>query len=145
MDAYTLTNANGVEARLTNYGACLMSLKVPDRNGHFAEVLLGFDRPEDYEHNKPYFGVVVGRYGNRIARGQFTLNGTKYQLTINDGVNHLHGGIRGFDKVLWKAAAAPPEIAGRNSRLTLTHLSPDGDQGYPGNLQARVTYILNDE
>ena len=144
MDLYTLTNGNGMEVRVTNYGACLMSVKVPDRNGQFADVLLGFDRPDDYERsNKPYLGAIVGRYANRIARGEFTLNGTMYRLSVNEGESQLHGGIGGFDKVLWRAT--PAETAGRTSSLTLTHLSPDGDQGYPGNLQAKVTYIVNNE
>lgn len=143
MDLYTLTNANGMEARVTDYGACLLSLKVPNRNGQFADVLLGFDRPEDYRRNKPYFGVIVGRYGNRIARGQFTLNGVTYKLPINDGENHLHGGPRGLSHVLWNAAL--PEAAERASNLTLNHLNPDGEEGYPGNLRTQVTYVLNDQ
>lgn len=143
MDLYTLTNGNGVEARVTNYGAHLVSLKVPDRNGRVGDVLLGFDRPEDYEQNNPYFGAIVGRYANRIAQGRFTLNGNAYQLATNDRGNHLHGGIRGFDKVFWQAR--PTEPAGRGSSVTLTYLSPDGEEGYPGTLQAKVTYVLNGE
>jgi aldose 1-epimerase len=143
MDLYTLTNANGLEARVINYGAHLISLKVPDRNGRFADVLLGFDRPEEYEQSNPYFGAIVGRYANRIAHGRFTLNGVTYQLATNDRGNHLHGGIRGFDKVFWQGQ--PSEPAGRGSGVALTYLSPNGEEGYPGTLQAKVTYILNDE
>ena len=104
VDLYTLTNANGVEVKVINYGGIIVSVKVPDKNGQFADVVLGFDNLKDYEEKSPYFGCIAGRYANRIAKGKFTLDGTDYdQLAINNGPNHLHGGLKGFDKVVWKA------------------------------------------
>jgi len=137
---YKLRNAHGVEAQITNYGGILMSLKVPDRNGKFDDVVLGFNTPEDYmKKNDPYFGAIIGRYGNRIAKGRFKLNGVEYKLAVNNGENHLHGGIKGFDKVVW---------TGRETRtkdgpaVVLTYLSKDGEEGYPGNLRVTVVYRL---
>jgi len=137
---YTLTNANGVVVKVTNFGGVITSINVPDKNGKLGDVVLGFDNVDGYLKNKSFFGAVIGRYGNRIGKGQFELDGKKYQLTLNDGPNHLHGGTVGFDKVLWDAKPFKTETT---VGVTLTHLSPDGDQGYPGNLNATVVYELN--
>jgi len=136
---YTLRNGNGVEVRAIDYGAIITSIKAPDRSGALADVVLGFDSLAGYLEQPPYFGAVVGRYGNRIAKGQFTLDGRVYTLAKNNGPNHLHGGVRGFDKVLWQAA--PSETG---AVVTFLRISPDGEEGYPGVLQARVTYMLTD-
>ena len=141
MDIYTLTNRKGAEARVITYGGAVASLKVPDRRGHFDDVVLGFDRIEDYERQSFYVGALIGRYGNRIARGRFTLDGVEYKLATNNGENHLHGGVRGFDKVVWKAR---PLAARGGPALELTYLSHDGEEGYPGNLSVRVVYTLTD-
>jgi len=137
---YTLRNSHGVEAQIINYGGIVVSLKVPDRNGKFADVVLGLPKLQDYiAKNDPYLGAIIGRYGNRIAKGRFTLNGVEYKLAVNNGENHLHGGIKGFDKVIW---------TGRQIRtkdgpaVVLTYLSKDGEEGYPGNLRVRVVYTL---
>src|SRR5205823_9852797 len=103
VDIYTLTNSHGVEARIINYGGIVTSLKVPDRNGKLDDVVLGFDNLDDYLKGRTYLGAIIGRYGNRIAKGRFTLNGVEYKLAVNNGENHLHGGIKGFDKVVWNA------------------------------------------
>src|SRR2546425_13089836 len=103
VDIYTLTNSHGVEAKITTYGGIVVSLKVPDRNGKLDDVVLGFENLDDYLKGHPYFGAIIGRYGNRIAKGRFTLNGAEYKLATNNGANHLHGGIKGFDKVVWNA------------------------------------------
>lgn len=137
---YTLTNANGVVVKVTNFGGVITSINVPDKNGKMGDVVLGFDNVDGYLKNKSFFGAVIGRYGNRIGKGQFELDGKKYQLTLNDGVNHLHGGTVGFDKILWDAK---PFKTDTTVGVTLTHLSPDGDQGYPGNLNVTVVYELN--
>lgn len=140
IDLYMLRNTRGVEATITNYGGILVSLKVPDRNGKFDDVVLGFNDLDNYlTKNDPYLGAIIGRYGNRIAKGRFTLNGTEYKLAVNNGENHLHGGIKGFDKVVWtghemKTKAGPAVV--------LTYLSKDGEEGYPGNLNVRVVYTL---
>jgi aldose 1-epimerase len=141
VDVYTLTNRRGAEARITNYGAALVSLKAPDRAGRFADVVLGFKDVAGYLSGNFYVGTIVGRYGNRIAGGRFTLNGVEYRLATNNGPNHLHGGVRGFDKVLWEAR---PLKARGGSALALTYTSPDGEEGYPGTLRARVVYTLTD-
>ncbi|HEX8352371.1 MAG TPA: aldose epimerase family protein [Pyrinomonadaceae bacterium] len=141
VDVYTLTNRRKAEARITNYGGALVSLKVPDRAGRFADVVLGFDGMEGYLAGNFYLGAVVGRYANRIANGRFTLNGVEYKLAANNGPNHLHGGVRGFDKVLW---AARPLRVRNGSALELTYVSPDGEEGYPGTLRVRVVYTLTD-
>jgi aldose 1-epimerase len=138
---YTLTNRRGVEAKITNYGATVVSLKVPDRRGRFADVLLGYDTLEAYRQSTFYIGPVIGRYANRIAKGRFTLNGREYALAVNNGENHLHGGLKGFDKVVWRAR--PLETRGGAS-LELTYLSRDGEEGYPGNLSAKVVYTLTE-
>ncbi len=140
VDLYTLRNTKGVEAKITNYGGILVSLKVADRNGKFDDVVLGFNDLDSYlTKNDPYMGALIGRYGNRIAKGRFTLNGVEYKLAVNNGENHLHGGIKGFDKVVWtgremKTPAGPAVV--------LTYLSKDGEEGYPGNLNVRVVYTL---
>jgi aldose 1-epimerase len=139
VDLYTLRNTRGAEAKITNYGAIVTSLKVADRNGKFDDVVLGFNDFDSYLKNDPYFGAIVGRYGNRIAKGRFTLSGVEYKLATNNGENHLHGGIKGFDKVVWigrelKSAAGPAVV--------MTYLSKDGEEGYPGNLNVRVVYTL---
>ena len=139
VDLYTLRNARGVEAKITNYGGIVVSLKVPDRNGKFDDVVLGFNDLDSYLKGHPYFGAIIGRYGNRIAKGRFTLNGVEYKLAVNNGENHLHGGIKAFDKVVWtgkesKTSAGPA--------VTLTYLSKDGEEGYPGNLNITVVYTL---
>lgn len=139
---FSLTNANGVELRLTNYGGIVLSVRVPDRNGHFEDVVLGFDTLDAYKANDPYFGALVGRYANRIAGGRFTLDGVDYTLALNDGDNHLHGGHVGFDKVVWGAS---PFVGNTYSGVRLSHVSPDGAEGYPGNLSVVVTYTLNDD
>ncbi|HKU74059.1 MAG TPA: aldose epimerase family protein, partial [Pyrinomonadaceae bacterium] len=139
VDIYTLRNAHGVEARITNYGGIVVSLKVPDRNGKFDDVVLGFNDLDNYLKPGPYFGALIGRYGNRIAKGRFTLNGVEYKLAVNNGENHLHGGIKGFDKVIW----AGNELKMKTGpALVLDYISNDGEEGYPGNLTVRVIYTL---
>jgi aldose 1-epimerase len=142
VDVYTLTNSEGMEVRAITFGGVITSIRVPDRSGKFDDVALGFDSLEGYLKNPPYFGSIIGRYGNRIARGRFTLDGKTYSLAVNNGPNHLHGGIKGFDKVVWKAESFKnPDSVG----IVFTHTSPDGDEGYPGNLSLRVTYTLNNK
>jgi aldose 1-epimerase len=136
---YTLRNANGVEAKIATFGATLVSLTTPDRQGHLANVVLGFDSVEPYVRGVPFYGAIIGRYGNRIAAGRFTLDGHNYQLSVNDGSNSLHGGARGFDKRLWTAVAV--ETRGVPS-LKLTYISANGEEGYPGKLTVHVTYTL---
>ena len=142
VEVYTLVNKNGLKARLTDYGATLVELTAPDRDGRFGDIVLGFDSLEGYLKSSPYFGCIVGRYGNRIAKGRFTLDGVEYELATNNGANHLHGGIVGFDKVLW--TAEPISTAGARG-VKFGYLSPDGEEGYPGNLRVAVTYLLTDE
>jgi aldose 1-epimerase len=140
VNIYTLTNAHGVEARITNYGGILVSLKVPDRAGHVDDVVLGYDNLDAYvKNNSPYFGALIGRYGNRIGKGRFTLNGVEYKLATNNGENHLHGGVKGFDKVVWSARPLPTKAG---PALELTYQSRDGEEGYPGHLTVRVVYTL---
>ena len=142
VEIYTLTNAHGLEMRVITYGGIITSLKVPDRAGHLDDVVLGFDTLDGYLKDSPYFGAIVGRYGNRIAKGQFTLNGATYKLATNNGPNHLHGGVKGFDKVIWNGV---PGDSADGVSVTLTRTSPDGEEGYPGNLQASVRYTLTDK
>ncbi len=132
---FTLTNANGMRVDITNYGGIVTGIFVPDKDGNIENVVLGFDEIRPYEGDHPFFGAIIGRYGNRIARGTFSLDGETYQLSINDGNNHLHGGPNGFHTVLWE-----PEIDGNSLRLR--YLSKDGEEGYPGNLQVTVIYSL---
>jgi aldose 1-epimerase len=140
VEMFALTNANGVEIRAITYGAIITSLKAPDRAGKLTDVVLGFDSLDGYLKGHPYFGCVVGRYGNRIAKGQFTLDGQTYKLATNNGPNHLHGGNVGFDKFLWTAEP----VKGRNA-VAFSRMSPDDEEGYPGNLKVRVTYTLTDK
>ncbi len=135
---FTLANKNGVEVSITNYGGAITSIKAPDRNGVFADVVLGYDTLDDYVRNPRYFGALIGRYANRIARGKFPLNGVEYQLPQNNGVNHLHGGDKGFHTRVWNAAET-------DSGLRLEYFSEDGEENYPGNLNVDVTYSLNDQ
>ena len=135
---FTLTNASGIEARITNYGGRIVSLKVPDRKGAMADVVAGFDSLDGYLATNPYFGAVVGRYANRIGHAQFKLDGVLYKLAKNNGDNALHGGVRGFDKVVWTAREMP------DGGLELTYLSKDGEEGYPGNCKVTVRYHLTD-
>jgi len=142
VDLYVLKNSHGIEAAITNYGATLVRLRVPDRRGNIEDVALGYDSLDGYLHDTSYFGGSIGRYANRIGGGEFTLNGTTYRLEKNDNGNHLHGGVRGFDKVLWTAKDVS---ASDTAALQFTYLSKDGDGGYPGNLTAKVTYTLTDK
>ncbi len=137
---YTLTNPNGVRARITSYGAILVSLEVPDRNSDLADIILGFDTLEGYLTDHPYFGPIVGRYANRIGKGKFTLDGVEYTLATNNGENHLHGGIKGFDKRLWSLSEI--EANDNEAFVKLSYISADGEEGYPGNLTCTVTYTL---
>jgi aldose 1-epimerase len=139
VDLYTLTNAGGLEARIMTYGGTVVSLKVPDRNGKLADVVLGYDNLEGYLKLSPYFGSIIGRYGNRIAGGKFSLNGKQFTLPRNDGENTLHGGIKTFDKVVWKAKEVKT-VSGVG--LSLSYMSKDGEEGFPGNLSVKVVYTL---
>jgi aldose 1-epimerase len=138
---FSLENPSGMKVRLTNYGAIVTAIEVPDRNGKLADVALGYNSLEGYVNaaDRPYFGAIVGRYGNRIANGKFTLNGQEYKLAKNNGENHLHGGLMGFDKVIWIARVTGPNT------VEFSHLSKDGEEGYPGNLSVKVTYTLTDK
>ena len=139
---YTLTNAKNMSVGVLNYGGIITSIKVPDRSGNVDNVVLGFRNIDDYAAKNPYFGVIAGRYANRIADAKFTLDGKEYTLAANNGPNSLHGGVKGFDKHVWQAK----EVPGSDSvGLELAYLSPDGDEGYPGNLDVKVTYTLNDK
>jgi aldose 1-epimerase len=139
VDLYTLRNPSGMEATITNWGAVVVSVKAPDRDGKMADVVHGFESLDGYLKPNPFFGALVGRYANRIAKGRFTLNGKTYTLATNNGENHLHGGLKGFDKVLW---SAEPGTSPDGPRLELSYLSADGEEGYPGNLKAKVAYTL---
>jgi len=137
---YTLRNKNGLVAQITNFGATIVSLFVPDRNGAFADIVHGLDCIDDYvKHNGPYMGAICGRSANRIAGGRFLLDGKDYQLAVNNSPNHLHGGIKGFDKVVWDVKSAS------QNQVVLTYFSPDGEEGYPGDLTVQVAYTLNND
>ena len=142
VELYTLENKNGVNTSITTYGGTVVSLNVPDKEGKLGDVVLGFDSIAEYEEKSPYFGCITGRYANRIAKGKFSIDGKEYTLATNNDPNHLHGGEKGFDKQVWKAStkktAAGPSV-------TFTHTSPDGDQGYPGNLEMEVVYTLTND
>jgi aldose 1-epimerase len=142
VEVFTLTNANGLEVRAINYGGIIVSLKTKDRTGKLDDITLGYDDLAGYVKQNPFFGAIVGRYGNRIAKGQFTIDGKTYTLAKNNGPNHLHGGVRGFDKVVWKAE---PFQTADTVGVVFSHVSPDGDEGYPGRLSARVTYTLTNK
>lgn len=141
IELFTLTNKSGMEATIANFGGVVVTLKTPDRNGKLDDVVLGFDSLDGYLATNPHFGALIGRYGNRIGKAKFTLDGKAYTLPKNDGENSLHGGPNGFDRVVWtpKDASTPQE-----SRLELTYLSKDGEAGFPGNLTAVVVYSLTD-
>jgi aldose 1-epimerase len=141
VDVYTMSNPHGLEVRVMNFGAIVLSLRVPDRNGKFDDVVLGFDSLEPYFINDPHFGSIIGRYANRIANGKFTLDGVEYTLPKNNGPNTLHGGVKGFDKRLWQAE---PSENKTGVALVLRYTSKDGEEGFPGNLKTKVTYALAD-
>jgi len=142
VEIYTLRNKAGVEARICTYGGIVVSLKVPDRTGAMGDVVLGYDSLDGYLKSSPYFGCLVGRYGNRIARGQFTLDGKAYTLATNNYPNHLHGGVAGFDKRVWKAT---PGESKEGQQLVLRYTSPDGEEGFPGTLTVQATYTLTED
>lgn len=142
VEVFTLRNAKGAEARITNYGGIVLSLLVPDRNGQLGDVVLGYDTLDAYIKETPYFGCLVGRYGNRIAEGKFSLDGKDYVLAVNNGPNALHGGLKGFDKVVW---AARPRQTKQGPALELTYVSKDGEEGYPGTLTVKAVYTLTDD
>lgn len=139
---YTLTNKHGMVAKITNYGGIVTELHTPDRNGQMGDVVLGFDNLAQYLKGDPYFGAIVGRFGNRIAKGTFKLDGKTYHLPINNGPNSLHGGTKGFDKRVWKAT---PHMTANGPALTLAYLSKNGEEGYPGDLHTTVTYTLTND
>lgn len=138
---YTLTNKNGTQVKISNYGGTITSWIAPDNKGNKSDIVLGFNDLKGYRSNSPYFGATVGRYGNRIADAKFTLDGKTYKLAANNGKNSLHGGLKGFDKVVWDAAP----ISDATSSLTLNYLSKDGEEGFPGNLRVSVKFTLSDE
>lgn len=136
---FTLTNASGAQASITEYGGIVVSIKVPDRDGNLGDVALGYDNLDAYVQDTPYFGAITGRYANRIAAGRFEIDGTTYELPVNNGPNSLHGGIKGFDKVVWKGEPTAP-----GDGVTFRYVSADGEEGYPGKLDATVTYTWTD-
>jgi len=139
VDLYTLTNANGLRVKIMNYGATTVGVEVPDRDGKFADITLGYDTLAGWLTNTSYFGATAGRYANRIAKGKFTLDGKTYSLAINDGPNHLHGGIKGFNQVLWDGQP----VGGKDYvGVKFTYVSKDGEEGYPGNLTVTAVYSL---
>ncbi|TDN90366.1 aldose 1-epimerase [Salegentibacter sp. 24] len=139
VEQYILTNKNGMEVKIITYGGRITSLKAPDKNNQFENVVLGFDSLVQYTKDNPFFGALIGRFGNRIAKGKFTLDGEEYTLAQNDGENHLHGGKKGFDKVIWKVKEAT------GNSLKLSYTSKDMEEGYPGELKTTVTYTLTDD
>ena len=141
VEQYILRNSHGLTATVITYGGILQSLKVPDKNGKFDDVVLGFDNVQGYQSGTAYFGATIGRFGNRLANGAFELDGKRYQVPLNDGSNSLHGGPQGFDKDVWKAQ---PSNGKDSVGVTLTYLSADGEMGFPGNLKTEVTYSLNE-
>ncbi len=138
---FTLTNSNGIKATITNYGGIVVSLLVPDKDGVNDDIILGYDTLEEYFEDSAYLGALIGRYANRIAKGKFSLEGVAYNLATNNGENHLHGGIKGFDKVVWDADHVTLSDA---VGINLTYVSPDGEEGYPGELSSTVTYLLTE-
>ena len=139
VDLYTLSNPSGMKAKITNYGGIVTELHVPDKNGDNGDVVLGYDKLSSYIEASPYFGCITGRYANRIAKGRFTIDGNEYKLATNNGDNHLHGGVAGLDKKVWSAK----EVKGvGRAGIEFSYLSPDGEEGYPGNLHCKVTYWL---
>ena len=142
VQAVELSNSHGITARIITLGAAIQALQVPDRTGKPADIVLGYATPAEYVAKPQYFGATVGRYANRIAAGEFTLDGKRYTLAKNDGPNHLHGGTHGYDKVLWKIDSISQ---GPSARVVLSYVSPDGDAGYPGTLKLTATYTLSEE
>ena len=142
VDIFTLTNSNGVEVRAITYGGIIVSLRTPDKNGKLDDIVLGFDTLDSYLGKHPYFGAIIGRYGNRIGNAKFTLDGVEYKLAANNGPNSLHGGLKGFDKAVWKAQSLEND---QGVGVVFTHTSPDSEEGYPGNLAAKVTYTLTNQ
>ncbi|MCX7722306.1 MAG: galactose mutarotase [Verrucomicrobiae bacterium] len=142
IDLYVLRNSKGMEAGICNYGGIVVWLKVPDKYGQLGDVVLGYDHLDGYLTNNPYFGCLIGRYGNRIANGRFVLDGVTYQLATNDGPNHLHGGLKGFDKVVWTAKTY---LTPDGPALELQYLSADGEEGYPGNLSVKAVYTVTED
>jgi len=142
VEVFTLTNAKGVEVRALTYGGIIQSWKVPDKAGKLADVVLGFDTIDGYQTDHPFFGAIIGRYGNRIGNAQFSLDGRTYKLAANNGPNNLHGGARGFDKQLWTGEIVKSD---RGQAVAFSRTSPDGEEGFPGTLKVRVTYILTDQ
>jgi len=143
VELFVLTNAHGIRASIMTFGGVMVSLETPDRKGKLTDILLGFDNAADYaKPSCPYFNSIIGRYGNRIAKGRFVLDGKTYTLATNNGPNHLHGGIKGFDKVHWRAEPAGGE---GKAGVKLSYVSPDGEEGYPGKLSVAVTYALTDQ
>jgi len=142
VDKYKLKNQKGMEVEVITYGGIITSLKVPNKDNVYEDVVLGYDSLAQYTKSSPYFGAIIGRYGNRIAKGKFTIDGTEYKLANNDGPNHLHGGVKGFDKVVWTAVAINGDST---ASLKLTYLSKDMEEGYPGNLNTVVTYTLTND
>jgi aldose 1-epimerase len=143
VELYTLRNRHGMEARIATYGGIITSLTAPDRNRHYADVVLGYDKLADYEKGSSYFGALIGRYGNRIAKGQFMLDGVSYKLATNNGPNSLHGGVVGFDRVVWKVTDA--SVQDQGPQLALSYTSRDGEEGYPGTLKVNAVYTLTDD
>ena len=140
VDQYILKNRNGMEISTINYGGIITSWKTKDRDGNYQDIVLGFDNLSEYESESPYFGAIIGRYGNRIAKGKFTLNDENYNLAVNNDENHLHGGIKGFDKVVWDTREV---VDDSTASLVLSYVSDDMEEGYPGNLKVQVTYTLD--
>ncbi|HZL79845.1 MAG TPA: aldose epimerase family protein [Candidatus Limnocylindrales bacterium] len=142
VEIYTLHNSKGAEARIMTYGGIVQSLSMPDKNGKFADVVLGYDNLQGYIDKTPYFGALIGRYGNRIGGAKFTLEGNTYTLATNNGPNTLHGGLKGFDKVVW---TAKPSVGIHGPQLVLAYLSKDGEEGFPGNLEVTAIYTLTED
>jgi aldose 1-epimerase len=143
VDLYILTNTSGITAKITNYGGILVSLEVPDKDGNIGDITLGFDKLDGYLGEHPYFGAIVGRYANRIGKAAFKLDGVEYKLAANNDVNHLHGGIKGFDKVVWRLEDIGVNADG--AMVKLSYISEDGEEGYPGNLACSVIYTLTED
>jgi aldose 1-epimerase len=141
VELYTLTNTRGTKISIATYGGTITSWSTADKNGKFSSIVLGFDSLSGYLAKPPYFGALIGRYGNRIANAAFKLGDSTYHLAANNGKNHLHGGLKGFDKVVWTAGP----VSDTTTSLTLTYLSKDGEEGYPGNLQVKVVYSLSND
>src|ERR1700690_376261 len=141
VEIYTLRNSKGMEARIMTYGGIVQSLKVPDKNGQFSDIVLGYDNLDGYLKTTPYFGALIGRYGNRIGGGKFTLEGKTYTLATNNGPNSLHGGLKGFDKVVWQAKSW---VSPDGPALELSYVSKDGEEGFPGNLKVTAVYTVTE-